>query len=171
MHVYEELLRQNNKSNVSTASAQQCTMEQLMKVRSQLSPELCVLSHDNHIPWNQKCSITTATIKTPWINQHYLERYNQHYESSRASLANNKTSSFHGISIGCNKGFDALNTFRMGTLFDESINKSLWKCAMTDNGTNPLHHSVYKQDRAEDTHLNFLNKYPAEGVIIGLQER
>jgi len=130
---------------------QQCTMEQLMKVRSQLSPELCVLSHVNHIPYNQKCTITTATRcpKTPWIDQHYWERYNQHYESSPGSLANNKKSSFLGITIGCNKGFDAINTFRMGT-FDESINKSDWKRAMTDNGTIPLHHSVCNQDAVED---------------------
>ena len=138
-------------SSPKSQRPQQCTMEQLMKVRSQLSPELCVLSHVNRLPYHQKCSFTAATKcpKSPWIDQHYLKRYNEHYESSPGSLANNKKSSFLGISIGCNKGFDAINTFRMGT-FDESINKFVWKRAMTDNGTIPLHHSVCKQDAAED---------------------
>jgi FkbM family methyltransferase len=128
-----------------------CTMEQLMKVRSQLSPEMCIDNHVNSLNFIQKCTITTATKcpKASWIDQYYRERYNQYYESSPGSLANNEKSSFLGISIGCNKGFDAINTLRMGT-FDESINKSLWKRAMTDNGKNPLAGSVCKQDRAED---------------------
>ena len=141
----------NEKSSPMLERPLKCTMEQLMKVRSQLPPELCVLSHVNHVPFYQKCSITRATKcpKSPWIDQHYRERYNQHYESSPGSLAHNKKQSFVGISIGCNKGFDAINTFRMG-IFDASINKSVWNLAMTNNGTDTLHENVCNQNAPED---------------------
>jgi len=119
----------------------QCNKDQLMKVRHQLPPEKCT----GH-PWYQKCSITTAT-KCPmatWLDYHYMELQKRYIGSIQDTEDEPHVPSFLGITIGCNKGFDAINTLRTGT-YDASINKTDWKNAM-EQDTNELSKSVCKQD-------------------------
>jgi len=115
-----------------------CTKDELMKVRHQLPPEFCVKSHTTGEFWYQQCSFTAATKcpRATWLDYHYIELQKRHMSpsSSSSTISNNSSSSsqpppFLGISIGCNKGFDAIDTLRMGT-FDGSINKTDWKTAM-----------------------------------------
>lgn len=141
--------------------APNCTHEQLMKVRHQLPPESCLDS--SNAPWTQRCSLTVATKcpKATWLDYYYLElqkRLSHPSNSSspgggvRRTMSNSSQepppSSFLGISIGCNKGFDAINTLRMGT-FDDSIDKKAWKSAMEQDGEE-LHQSVCNQDNHDD---------------------
>ena len=135
---------------------QTCAQEQLLAVRHQLPPELC-----GTLPWLQKCSITIATKcpKATWLDHHYLELQKRHFANGGTTRNMSTTttttqqgasssSSFLGISVGCNKGFDAINTLRMGT-FDGSINKVDWKAAMEHDGVQ-LHTSVCNQDDPKD---------------------
>ena len=133
---------------------QTCAQEQLLAVRHQLPPELC-----GQQQWLQKCSITIATKcpKATWLDHHYLELQKRHFanggttrnmSTTTTQQGASSSSSFLGISVGCNKGFDAINTLRMGT-FDESINKVDWKAAMEHDGVQ-LHTSVCNQDDPKD---------------------
>ena len=135
---------------------QTCSQEQFRAVRHQLPPDLCDLQ-----PWLQTCSITTATKcpKATWLDQHYLELQKRYFVKGGTTRNMSTTtttqpgtssspSSFLGISVGCNKGFDAINTLRMGT-FDGSINKVDWKAAMEHDGVQ-LHTSVCHQDDPKD---------------------
>jgi len=111
-----------------------CTREELLKVRSQLIPDFCPTAR--HRPHLQSCSLTTATKcvePTSWLDDYYSELQKER----------DLDVPFLGISIGCNKGFDALGTFRMGT-FDSGLDKSAWGKAMLRDGE--IHHSVCKQD-------------------------
>ncbi len=133
-----------------------CAQEQLLAVRHQLPPELCLhqtLSIQQ--PWLQKCSLTTATKcpKATWLDNHYLELQKRHFANggttrNMSTAQQGASSPFLGISVGCNKGFDAINALRMGT-FDGSINKVDWKAAMEHDGAQ-LHASVCNQDDPKD---------------------
>ncbi|CAJ1934986.1 unnamed protein product [Cylindrotheca closterium] len=146
-----------------------CTTDQLMKVRHHMPPETCVRQHVRKISFFQVCSLTAAT-KCPnatWLEDYYLDLQREHYNghidqssqgkqlwssSSSSSSLNNlqhESQQFLGISIGCNKGFDAINTLRMGT-YDADIDKAKWKQAMTSDGSESLHLSVCNQDSAAD---------------------
>jgi FkbM family methyltransferase len=117
----------NNRESDPTSKPVQCSQETKVIIENQLDPTFCA---ETHAPWLQKCSLTKAT-KCPdatWIDKHYKE-------SALTSLEGSSTKeSFVGISIGCNKGFDALNTMRMGTL-NTKFDKNAWARAMgeTDN--------------------------------------
>lgn len=133
----------NPKTSLRTISNQNrpasCSVEQLKRVMQQLPPEPCIETIRN--PWNQKCSLTEAT-KCPdatWLDDYYRELQEK---TTKGPL-----SPFLGISIGCNKGFDAINTLRMGT-FDKSINKNDWKDALQQDGSE-LHQSVCNQDNTD----------------------
>lgn len=123
---------------------QACTNDQLIKIRHQLPPEVCVEQYSLNLLFTHLCPLTTATNcpNASWLDDYYLEL--QRNSSSSDLIPPN----FLGISVGCNKGFDAINTLRMGT-FDDSISKASWKQAMTHDGSS-LHHSVCNQDAADD---------------------
>ncbi len=151
----------NTNTNTANNRPPQCTVDQLLKVRSQLIPELCLHDHQGGKQYRQLCSITTAT-KCPnatWLDEYYAELYeknqqNQQHISGDARhgrASSPSSSSFLGISIGCNKGFDAISTLRMGT-FDNEINKVDWKKAMTVDGEE-LHSSVCKQDTEDENSI------------------
>ena len=65
--------------------------------------------------------------KTRCPNNSWLQDY---FKQDFKSRTDNK--SFIGISIGCNKGFDAINTARMG-MNDPKFDKLLWVKEMTPN--------------------------------------
>jgi len=94
-------------------------------------------------PFSQKCSITTAT-KCPnatWLDDYYTEIHMK--KSMYSTTLNSPPPPFLGISIGCNKGFDAIDMLRMGTC-DNTIDKNRWLKAMTEDGE--LHESVCNQN-------------------------
>lgn len=78
-----------------------------------------------------------------------MENY---YIKLHSSAAANHSSipSFLAVFVGCNKGFDAVNTIRMGSgkpVFD----KGVWRDAITQHGKMKLHHDVCN----EVTHPQF----------------
>ncbi|KAL3774742.1 hypothetical protein ACHAWO_012067 [Cyclotella atomus] len=124
-----------------TETVTKCTSEQLDIIQKQLPPDECIKSKGQ--PWTQKCSFTYAT-KCPeaiWLDNHYKMKHNINRQTS-----NDQHEPFVGIFIGCNKGMDAVAAMRMGSsnpIFD----KSVWKDAITKNGTIQLSHSVCNQDK------------------------
>jgi FkbM family methyltransferase len=121
-----------------------CTRDQLLKIRKQLPPHHCIEQTLKGNAYKQKCSITAAT-KCPeatWLEEYYYELGKQH---------DIQTQPFLGLSVGCNKGFDALNTLRMGA-FDASLDKVAWGNAMSDDGK--LYKSVCGQDHTEQFNIS-----------------
>ena len=128
-------------------------------MRAHLDPNKCISSI--RFPYKQKCSITAKT-RCPdpgnWLEEHYADLQKEYYIEQQTQETNTghgrslgrgspatsrKDHPFVGMSVGCNKGFDALNTLRMGT-FDADLSKAAWGEAM--NKGDKLHHSVCKQD-------------------------
>jgi FkbM family methyltransferase len=68
-------------------------------------------------PWLQKCKYTLRTKcpKQTWLYEHFEDRL-QGVAPSPAYI---------GISVGCNKGFDALNSLRVGSQNDQ-LDKDAW---------------------------------------------
>ena len=136
----------------SNARPLDCTRQQLLKERDQLTPSILALEK----PYLQSSSITQKT-KCPdssnWLEEYYQELQATHVLSQDAT----PLPPFVGMSVGCNKGFDALNTLRMGT-FNAGLSKSAWNDAITTGET--LHESVCKQnstlefDLVVDQHAN-----------------
>ena len=137
-----------------------CTLEQLMKVRTHLDPTICAANIRN--PHQQKCSLTQAT-KCPdtsnYLDEYYDELQKQYLKSSNRK---NDFGSFVGLSVGCNKGFDALNTLRMGT-FDASLSTEAWKKEMIKDGE--LHTSVCHQDSTSPFSVDTAIDKPRKGVV------
>lgn len=129
-------------SNPITKSPAQCSYDDLLKIRHQLPPEMCIADYEGNTLYLQRCSLTLATKcpKATWLEEYYQELQQQQH------------SQFVGISIGCNKGFDAIHTLRMGTS-NHLINKKDWKQAMEEKG-GTLHESVCGQD-TEDSSNTF----------------
>mmetsp|Transcript_25354 Transcript_25354/g.28364 ORF Transcript_25354/g.28364 Transcript_25354/m.28364 type:complete len:540 (-) Transcript_25354:87-1706(-) len=147
-------------------SPQQCTRDELLKVRNQINPEACPSALRS--PWTQLCGITKRTKcvdAVNWLDDYYAEIY---YYSDNDDNDNGNGSKqkqipphhrrwqqkpqqpFLGISVGCNKGFDALNTLRMG-ISDASLDKKAWQTAMVEaNDGKPLHISVCGQNNATE---------------------
>lgn len=115
----------------------QCSKEELLRIQNQLEPTSCIASRKR--PYQQSCSITRATkcIDAIWLDDYYTEVFHG---------SQNPSQPFLGISVGCNKGFDAINTLRMGT-FDNSFDKNDWQKAMESDGKQ-LYHSVCGQNAA-----------------------
>jgi FkbM family methyltransferase len=137
-----------------------CTLEQLMIVRKLLSPTNCAATINK--PYTQKCSLTTAT-KCP-DTSNYLEKYYDELQKQYLKSSNRKNDfgSFVALSVGCNKGFDALNTLRMGT-FDASLSKEEWKKEMLKDGE--LWVSVCAQDSTSPFSVDAAIDEPRQGVV------
>ena len=133
-----------------------CTLEQLMKVRSHLDPKNCAATINEL--YTQKCSLTTAT-KCP-NTSNYLEKY--YDELQKQYNRRNDFGSFVALSVGCNKGFDALNTLRMGT-FDASLSKEEWKKEMLKDGE--LWGSVCDQDSTGPFSVDAAIDKPRQGIV------
>ncbi len=118
----------------------QCTPEQLKTIKMQLPPEECLKYKS--APWWQECSFSYAS-RCPdanWLEDFYT---NIHSETSSVLLK----SSFVGVFIGCNKGFDAFNALRMGS-GSRRFEKSNWRDTIHENvwSSSKLHQSVCGQD-------------------------
>lgn len=138
----------------------QCTRDQLLKVRAHLDPNACINTIKR--PYIQECSLTLKT-RCPdfsnWLEEYYADLQKEYIAEQERQTNTDQLSAtmktkdhFVGISVGCNKGFDALNTLRMGT-FDEELSKSAWGEAMIKDGE--IHNSVCKQDSTSAFHIDY----------------
>ena len=102
-----------------------CTPKQRSQILKQLTPDRCNKAHQ---PWFQKCSFTLATKcpDTTWIDSHY-ESIHSNTKKGTAPAPN--SSAFVAVYVGCNKGYDAVNSLRMGT-GNSKYNKKAWESKM-----------------------------------------
>ena len=139
-------------SNVSTASRPPppaaCTTEQKSIIMKHLDPTLC--HKDQGKAFEQKCSLTQATKcpKQTWITDYYQHKHKNKNHDDHDTAAGD--SSFVAVYVGCNKGYDAVNTLRMGS-GDKRYNKQDWRgqlqetfqsvCAQNEDDLEfPIHH-------------------------------
>ena len=142
--------------NSSSVRPLECTRYQLLKERDQLQPSMVAFKSPSH-----QSSFITQKTKCPdssnWLEEYYQELQGEHSQDLPPLPP------FIGMSIGCNKGFDALNTLRMGT-FNAKLSKSAWNKAMAIGGK--IDHSVCKQNETSvfdvDDHKSAENARPGE---------
>jgi len=153
-------LAQTESAAIVVERPAKCTLEQLMQVRKHLDPKNCAATIEKQ--YLQKCSLTTATQcpdTSNYLDEYYDELQKQYLKSSNRK---NDFGSFVGLSVGCNKGFDALNTLRMGT-FDASLSKEAWKKDMLKDGE--LWGSVCAQDSTSPFSVDTAIVEPRKGVV------
>lgn len=79
-------------------------------------------------------NITHTQQDATWLERYYTKLHYNAANQTSTSQQQSKQSTFLAIFIGCNKGYDAVNTLRMGSgnpIFD----KDKWKDALTNHGT------------------------------------
>lgn len=140
-------------------SPKQCTIDQLKEIRRQLDPKACAETGISR-PFQNYCSLTKATSCPDTTN--YLEEY---YHELQEEYINKKMKPsdiepFVGISVGCNKGYDALDIFRMGT-FDRNLKKADWKSQMDTR----IAKSRCGQDKSPSFEVDERIKIPRRGQM------
>ncbi|VEU39331.1 unnamed protein product [Pseudo-nitzschia multistriata] len=132
----------------------ECTREELLTIRKHLNPEFCPTARE--FAYFQFCSLTQATKcvdASNWLEDYYRDLRKE------GSLPD----AFLGLSVGCNKGFDALNTLRMGT-HDTAFTKKAWKQSMELDGAK-LSESVCNQDIVDEFQVSLEdNSNPADAA-------
>jgi FkbM family methyltransferase len=103
-----------------------CSYDQMKAIQIDLPPDECV--ENKNKPWVNKCSYTYATNcpGASWIDWYNKQKHR--VEESKSS-SSSSSSSFVGLSISCNKGYDVINTMRMGSR-DPSFSKKAWASAL-----------------------------------------
>uniref|UniRef100_A0A7S2PPD5 Methyltransferase FkbM domain-containing protein n=1 Tax=Leptocylindrus danicus TaxID=163516 RepID=A0A7S2PPD5_9STRA len=126
----------------ATQKLPRCTEDQLRTIGNHLPADKCHMH-----PWMQRCSFTQATNcpEQTWIEQFYAN------ESMKKGAASASNISFVGISIGCNKGFDAIATMRMGS-WNKRFDKVSWGEALQADGVD-IDAAVCKQDGNDQAQL------------------
>jgi len=96
----------------------QCTEGIRDIIKKQLPSDKCIQNQE--FPFSNRCSFCFASRcpKATWIEDYYRENEKH-------------LGPFLGISVGCNKGYDALNVMRMGT-FDSYLDKDHWRKVRDD---------------------------------------
>ena len=135
-------------SNGSIQPPVACTTEQKSIIMKHLDPTLC--HKDQGRAFEQKCSLTQATKcpKQTWITDYYQDKHDKKNHDDHDTAAGD--SSFVAVYVGCNKGYDAVNTLRMGS-GDKRYNKKDWRgqlqetyesvCAQNEDDLEfPIHH-------------------------------
>ena len=136
------LVLQTKKS--SSSSSHQCSYNELLQIRSQLVPELCVNNHERKTYWVQQCSLTVAT-KCPlptWLTEYYKILFSSH----------SSVEPFYGISIGCNS-HRAIHHLKLATS-DDRWNVTQWDTALSQESNHSIVNtcsSLYQVDAGEDT--------------------
>ena len=99
-----------------------CNEHEIEIIQYHLPSDKCDETSDT--PWRNMCSFSFATrcVYAVWMEDYY---------KTQISAKDWEESTFLGISIGCNKGLDALNTMRMGT-FDRAFDRKAWNQARED---------------------------------------
>jgi FkbM family methyltransferase len=115
---------QSVQSTVSKLFPATCTHHQLETIGYQLPAGECQAKFTH--PWANKCSFSYAT-RCPgsyWLNDYYTALHAQQQKQQQKSrqLAPLRTA----LSVGCNKGMDAVNTLRMLS-GDLTIDKDTWR--------------------------------------------
>lgn len=116
--------KEEEKPYQSEARPQECTPFQLEQIKKQLPPAFCLRTKNS--PWRQRCSFTLATncLRATWLSDYYTD-----LQKTTTTFSEQ----FVGISVGCNKGGDALETLRMGTS-NAKFDKGAWWDAMRSDG-------------------------------------
>lgn len=132
-------LEREIRDEIYGASPPPCTLKQLNIIQQQLPPDACL--QNRQTPWKQKCSLTENTNcpDAKWIDDYYKE----------SSIG----SKFTGISVGCNKGFDAIEAMRRGSgnpVFD----KAKWKQALQEVTGGQVARGVCGQDSGQQFELS-----------------
>jgi len=101
-----------------------CSAAQIAVIRTHLPPDECVQNQKR--PWNRKCSFSAASCcpQNIWLRKFY-ERVHTDISSPR---------SFVGLSVGCNRGDDAINLMRLGSA-DPSFDTDRWSAAFFANSS------------------------------------
>lgn len=102
-----------------------CSPAQIAVIRNHLPPDECMQNQKR--PWNRKCSFSAASCcpQNIWLHKFY-ERVHTHNISSPHS--------FVGLSVGCNRGDDAINLMRLGSA-DPSFDTDRWSAAFFANSS------------------------------------
>lgn len=119
----EENEGKKRSKSLSKQLPMECTREEQEQIARQLIPTFCIKSEKR--PWYNRCSFTLAT-KCPnatWLSKYYYDMF--HRKSDLDGIYHDNEFPFVGISVGCNKGYDALDAMRMGT-FDKRFDKAKW---------------------------------------------
>mmetsp|Transcript_22385 Transcript_22385/g.33076 ORF Transcript_22385/g.33076 Transcript_22385/m.33076 type:complete len:435 (-) Transcript_22385:377-1681(-) len=96
-----------------------CTADDLHVLKMHLPSRHCIAS--KNYPWMNKCSFSYAT-RCPSSNS-WLGRFISNYNGRRDDEV------FVGISIGCNKGYDAVDTAQWGTYDAMTFDKHAFRKA------------------------------------------
>jgi FkbM family methyltransferase len=99
-----------------------CTSVQLETIAYQLPAKDCIKNHQR--PWNNRCSFSFASRcpASNWLTEYYAALHSQQQQSySNRHHHQQRTA----LSVGCNKGMDAVNTLRM-LAGDAAIDKDTW---------------------------------------------
>jgi len=123
-----------------------CTSDQLDVIQRHLPSDACLRTRTT--PWKQMCSITQNT-KCPdatWIDNYY------HHHQQRQQNQPGRKFSFLGISVGCNKAFDAVEAMRRGSR-NPKFDKAAWRQAMQDASGGQMASGVCNQELREQFHL------------------
>lgn len=114
-------------STAAETNPKSCTPSQMQAIEEQLPTD----AHCWGSPWKNLCPISnvTACPRPTWLWNYYAN-----------NDLNWTDSTFLAIVVGCNNGFRAIQTLRMGS-FDESISVDAWKTAL--NTVSPDHLSAW----------------------------
>ena len=91
---------------------------------------LAALGAANAVPWRKEHS--RCPESSGYLEEHYMRKQlaaRRRY--SAATEAPPSTNTFLGLSIGCNKGYDAVNTLRMGS-FNPALSTEKWAETLTN---------------------------------------
>ena len=115
-----------------------CSNETKTLVGLQLEPYFC--NRFKRVPWLKFCSFTHATDcpDASWFEDQFITTISSNAQTNGGDVGKKmmtkatnseeqqQEGTFVGISVGCNKGFDAINMIRMGTN-DPVFDKTNWK--------------------------------------------
>jgi len=134
-------------------------MQRTRKAKKQLkSPEILLKYNSPRNKYDTHNTGLKSYLLEEDLEEYYKELQKQYLKSSEP----NEFESFVGLSVGYKKGFDALNTLRMGT-FDGSLSKEEWKMGMLKDGE--LGNSVCAQDATSPFSVDMHIVEPRKGVV------
>jgi FkbM family methyltransferase len=119
-----------------------CTQHQLETIGYQLPAGECQKTFKN--PWANKCSFSYAT-RCPgsyWLNDYYTALHAQQHKSKQFSSPRT------ALSVGCNKGMDAVNTLRM-LAGDPTIDKDTWRGTFFGGNSNSSTKQQFEAGRCQ----------------------
>lgn len=108
-----DLLYKHSNNATELFAVEQCSQEQMAKIEEQLG----LRSRECNVPSHHRCPIFkyTSCPEYDWLQDYFRQDFDNRRDGDK----------FLGISIGCNKGYDAIDTARMG-MNDPEFDKLKW---------------------------------------------